>query len=340
MQVQELRTRIHLARTNLDAVALSPAKSAALRQLDRDELILGQARGGSVEEMELLARKAERLERGAWQAALAGGLALGGAVAWNLATTGAHPFIVFGGLSAGLVPGIVIGRLAQDGARSYTSRHVQAPGVGEVVRRWKEVDGKRAAAPNPKALEPGRQNELTRLLDEVHAQVAALPEGPEKASALEALTFDRNLAGQARGATLEEMRVGCAKAAACEENGRRIGLGLGALIGVGAGAAILAEGALGIPAALLVAGSGGFMASICLGVALRDAGRDYGSRFERRGVEGLVERWSPLVAERRAQSAEILDTATRLHQGGARTAVAVEDGGVRIGGVFIRGKQR
>ena len=301
-------------------------------QLDQDELILGQARGGSVEDMERLARKAERWERGVWNAAVASGLATSCVVAWNFATQGAQPLVVLGGLLVGLLPGVIVGGFAHDAVRSYTSRHVQAPGVGDVIRRWKDPQPDSAAA-------PGRENELTRLLDEVHKQVAALPEGPQKASSLEALTRDRNLAGQARGGTLEEMRAGCAKAAVWAEYGRRTGLGLGILLGLGAGAMLLAEGVVGVPGTLAITAAAVFIVSTCLSVALSDKGRGLGSRFEERGVEDLLERWTPRAQERRARAAEIVNTATRLREGGARTSVAAEKGGVRIGGVFLRGKR-
>ncbi len=334
MQVQVLTARIASARENLQKVELSPTRAAAMQQLAQDEAILGNARGSSVEEMEQLARQAERLEKGTWGAAIATGLAIGGVVAWQVALQGAHPFLVLGGLSSGMLPAIVLGRFASDAMQKYTARHIQTPGVLDVVTRWKEPQ----TAPRAPEVEPGRQNELTRLIDQVAGQVNALPDGPEKASALESIGFDRSLAGQAKGETLEEMRSGCARAARCEEKGRRLGLGLGVAFGGLALGVMLADPTIGLPMALLGSAGGGFMASICLGVALKDAGRDLGSRFQKRGVDSLLERWSPLAQDRRDQAAAILEEATRLHQGGTSSAVTVENGGVRVGGVFIRGR--
>lgn len=336
MQVQALTARIAAARDNLQKVELSPTKAAAMRELAHDEAILKAARGDSVEEMERLGQRAERIESLARGGGIAAGLALGGVVAWNVATQGSGIAMTLASLSTGLIPGLVLARFAHDGARSYTARHVQTPGVVEVVRRWRDQP---AAAPTP-AAQPGAENELTRLLDQIQSQVGALPDGQEKSAALESLQLDRNLAGQARGGTLEEMRLGCQKAARCEENGRRLGLGLGLAFTGALAAVMLTDPTVGLPLAVVGTVSGGFLSTIVLGSVLKEAGRDVGARFQRRGVEDLLERWSPLLQDRREQASAIQDEARRLSQAGPTSAVQVENGGVRVGGVFIRGRRQ
>ncbi len=336
MHVQVLQARVEQSRQNLSRMEASPAKTAAMRRLAQDELILGSARGESVEEMEHLAGRAVFIERAAASTGLVAGLAMGGVVAWQLAVQGAGLLGILGGLSAGLLPGVVLSRLAHDGAQSWTSRHVQIPGVGAVLERWKEP-----VSPSlPAATPAGRDNELTRLLDEIRGQVAALPEGPEKAAALASLELDRSLAGQARGETLEAMQAGCQRAQRWAVNGGRIGLGLGlALTGALAGA-MLTDPTVGLGLALVGTAGGGFLSTVVLRSVGHSLGRDLGARFEKVGVEDLVERWSPLLYEHREQARLIREEAGRLSAGGPSAAVQVENGGLRVGGVFIRSRER
>lgn len=336
MHVQVLQARLEQSRQNLSRMEASPAKTAAMRRLAQDEMVLGSARGESVEEMERLAERAVRIERSAAGTGLAVGLGLGGVVAWQLAAQGAGPLGILGGLSAGLLPGLVLARLAHDGAQSWTSRHVQTPGVGAVIERWK------APAPPslPAASPAGRDNELTRLLDEIRTQVVALPEGPEKAAALASLELDRSLAGQARGESLESMQAGCQRARIWAVNGGRIGLGLGlALTGALAGL-MLTDPTVGPVLALAGTAGGGFLSTVVLRSVGHSLGRDLGARFEKVGVEDLLQRWGPLLQERREQARSIREEASRLSAGGPSAAVQVENGGLRVGGVFIRSRER
>lgn len=336
MHVQVLQARLEQSRQNLSRMEASPSKTAAMQRLAQDELVLGSGRGESVEEMERLAGRAVLIERTAAGAGLMAGLGLGGALAWQLAAQGAGPLGILGGLSAGLLPGLVLAHLAHDGAQSWTARHVQTPGLGAVIERWKDPTPPSLPAATPS----GRDNELTRLLDEIRTQVVALPEGPEKAAALASLEIDRSLAGQARGETLEEMQAGCLRARRWAANGGRIGLGLGlALTGALAGA-MLTDPTVGLGLAVVGTVSGGFLSTIVLRSVGHSLGRDLGGRFAKVGMEDLVERWTPLLHDRREQARSIREEASRLSAGGPSAAVQVEDGGLRVGGVFIRSRER
>lgn len=338
----------------------SPARNQAVQQLDYDLRVLESAHGDTVGEMAELADQSRRWIRNA----RLGGRALGIGLGITAMVMGNGPGGLAGqiGLGAlcGVVPGVVLGRLAEDAVDSITRRNLQPAEVGPVLARW--TDG--ATAPRPQLLDrldggmavvlggqswmedrPIRKEE-TRLsplaqdyldsLDWAHEALEGQPAGPGKTSALEALKQDRIALTHLPGTELDHLAEVAGKAVQRQRVGRYIGLGLGVALGLAAGMAGYQSGMTALASAGLAV-TGGAVGSLVLAAVGADAGRS--SAPAPAETLKAAFRWKPLVEEKRAYQARMAaagDEVAGLKAGSdSDLAIELDEDGLHIGDSFI-----
>lgn len=304
----------------------SPAREEGIRQITADLTVLNRARGQDLDEVLRFSRQAERVRQAGQLGGAALGLGLGGALALQVSDPVTMAVVGATGAAAGA---LVLFYLGRDAGQAVANRFVQATGAGEVVSRW--TDG---SSPVPTA-PAGKQNAVTDLLHEVRGELCSFPEGPDRAAALQLLDQDLATAGKATGTTLPELQQATGKRERLVQIGSWTGIGVGVLL---SGALVLrACQGLVDP---LTAIRGTILGS---GIALTGAwqggrwlGGKLGDRHQVAGMKEVLDRWNPVLDERARQAEEARSQATALVQGGEKTSITLESGGLRVGGVLLR----
>ncbi|MCA9793229.1 MAG: hypothetical protein KC910_15575 [Candidatus Eremiobacteraeota bacterium] len=352
---QELIRQVETRRQSLLAGKSSPARNEAANQLDYDLQVLQSARGQTVEAMAGLAERSRHLVRNARLGGVAAGLGLG--LTAGCLNSGGLAGVGLG-LMCGLIPGLVLGRFAQDAAASYAARHIQPVEVGEVLSRWADQ------RPTPDPLDrvngainkvfgggswfdqqpPSRSNpnpgqlaqEYFSALDLAARVLQAQPEGPARQDALQAIERDRISLSHLPGQDLSELEGFEETAARRFDLGRKVGLGLGVAFGLTAGAVGYSSGLSWLASGGLAA-SGGFIS----GVVLAGVGADLGQSLAPARPDSLeaAHRWKPLVAERRALEAKLAGAADEVNAlargNSAQVEVSLDEDSLQIGSVSI-----
>lgn len=318
------------ARLRLGTGPASPAREEGIRQITADLSVLGRARGSDLDEVRRYARQADQVRQAGQVAGAALGLGLGGALALQVADPITMAVVGAAGAATGAM---VLFYLGRDAGQAVANRFVQATGVGEVVQRWTE-----SASPLPTA-PSGRQNAVTDLLHEVRGELCTFPEGPDRTAALQLLDQDLATAGKASGTTLPELQQATDKRERLVQIGSWTGIGVGVLL---SGALVLrASQGLVDPLTAIrgtILGSGLAMTGAWQGG--KWLGGKLGDRHQVAGMKEVLERWQPVLDERARQAEEARSQATALVQGGEKASIALEQGGLRVGGVLLRVPKR